>query len=243
MANSLARKAFRFLQKYTLHGDHVYCPLCEKSFVAFLPYGFRKRAHAQCPNCHSLERHRLIWLFMREKHILKEPLHMLHVSPEAVFFKKFSRNPHIQYVPVDKFDPGYQYPKGTVNADITKLPYADNTFDFILCVHVLEHVPDDALAMRELWRVLKPGGSAIIQVPLDSELAVTQEDLSITDPAIRQRLYGQPDHVRQYGRDYEERLKKAGFQVEVDAFDKKFSAEDAFRLGLPREEDIYFCKK
>lgn len=180
---------------------------------------------------------------MKEKGILEAPLHLLHVSPEVVFFKKFVRTPRIKYVPIDKFDPGYRYPKGTVNADITQLPYSDHTFDFILCIHVLEHVPDDALAMRELYRVLKPGGSALIQVPMDNDLAVTQEDLSITDPVVRQKLYGQPDHVRQYGRDYKERLEKAGFQVAVEAFDKAFSQEEIFKFGLPSDEDIYLCKK
>lgn len=243
MTHPIIRKALRAVQHYTLKGDNTYCPLCEKHFITFLPYGVRKRANAQCPNCQSLERHRLIWLFMKEKGILGKPMRMLHVSPEIVFFEKFSRSKLTDYVPIDKFDPGYRYPKGTQNADITQLPYPDQSFDFILCIHVLEHVPDDALAMRELYRVLKPDGCAIIQVPLDKNLPVTQEDLSITDPAIRQQLYGQPDHVRQYGMDYATRLSKAGFKVDVNKFDEKFTSEEKFKLGLPVDEDIYFCTK
>jgi SAM-dependent methyltransferase len=243
MTHPIVRKGLKLVQKFALRGDQVYCPLCEKGFVTFLPYGVRKRANAQCPNCYSLERHRLIWLFMKEKGILGRALKMLHVSPEIVFFDKFKRASEIDYVPIDKFDPGYTYPKGTQNADITALPYPDASFDFILCIHVLEHVPDDALAMRELLRVLKSDGCAIIQVPLDKHLAITQEDLSITDPVMRQKLYGQPDHVRQYGLDYEQRLIAAGFKVEVNKFDEKFSSEEKFKLGLPIDEDIYFCTK
>jgi len=243
MTHPITRKVLKLAQKYTLRGDNTYCPLCEKSFVTFLPYGVKKRANAQCPNCQSLERHRLIWLYMKDKGILSKPMRMLHVSPEIVFFDKFTRSTGVDYVPIDKFYPGYRYPKGTQNADITQLPYPDQSFDFVLCIHVLEHVPDDALAMRELLRVLKPNGCAIIQVPLDKNLPVTQEDLSITDPNVRQQLYGQPDHVRQYGLDYEQRLSNAGFTVEVDKFDERFSSAEKFKLGLPVDEDIYFCTK
>lgn len=245
MANSLLKKAAGVVRRLALRGNNNYCPICEHSFVTFLPYGVRKRPNAQCPGCQSLERQRLIWMFARQQGLFERPLRLLHVSPEKVFFNKFSKDPRIDYVPVDKFAPGYDgaYPKGTQNVDITDIPFPDNSFDAILCIHVLEHVPDDALAMRELYRVLKPSGWAIIQVPLDKKRDTTYEDFSIVDPQAREQAFGQPDHVRWYGLDYADRLSAAGFEVTVSPFAQTFPDAEVFRLGLPLDEDIYYCTK
>ena len=127
--------------------------------------------------------------------------------------------------------------------DITAIDCEDNSIDFILCSHVFEHVPDDLLAMRELYRVLKPGGTAILQVPLDKSLEHTLEDPTINTKELREKHYGHWDHLRQYGLDYKEKLESAGFDVKVDDYNSKFSAADKFKFGLPADEDIYVCSK
>ncbi|MBK8554775.1 MAG: methyltransferase domain-containing protein [Lewinellaceae bacterium] len=160
--------------------------------------------------------------------MLRENLSLLHVSPEKMLFRKFKTLPGIQYVPADKFDPGYHYPAGTVNMDITDIQYPDAHFDAVICSHVLEHVPDDAKAMKEIHRVLKPGGWAIMLVPIDANLEKTFEDASITDPEARLKAYGQSDHVRQYGMDFGKRLENAGFTVKRDDFVQSFPKPTVF---------------
>jgi len=149
----------------------------------------------------------------------------------------------VRYVAGDRKEPGYTYPSDTLDLDVTAMPFPDDQFDLILCSHVLEHVPDDRQAMRELYRVLKPGGWAILMVPLDRACAVTQEDATVVDPEERKRLYGQFDHVRLYGRDYAERLKSAGFTVTEDAMTDRSPVEDVFRLGLLRSEVVHAVTK
>jgi SAM-dependent methyltransferase len=244
MLKPVLRKAIKTVRNLALRGDNNFCPICQQSFVTFLPYGVRKRPNAQCPGCQSLERQRLIWLYASEKNLFQgKKIRLLHVSPETVLFQKFKNDPNIDYVPADKFAPGYSYPQGTQNMDITDIRFPDNSFDAIICVHVLEHVPDDALAMRELYRVLKPGGWGIIMAPIDKNRPTTYEDFSIVDPTERQKAFGQEDHVRWYGLDYAQRLEAAGFEVAVDTFARHFSDADIFRFGLPLDEDIYCCTK
>jgi len=125
--------------------------------------------------------------------------------------------------------------------DITNIQFPDGSFDVIYCSHVLEHIPDDSRAMRELSRVLNPDGWAILQVPIHGDK--THEGLSIVDPAERERLFGQPDHVRSYGLDFRDRLVSAGFSVTVDGFVRSFDESDILRLGLMRNESVYFCRK
>lgn len=232
------------LRVFSLKGENTHCPICEKRFISFMPFGLIPRANALCPNCGTLERTRLIWLFLKSQDgFFKEKKKVLHVAPEAELFKRFNRLPSFDYLAVDKFEEGYDYPKGTQNMDITAINKDDNSFDFILCSHVLEHVPDDKLAMRELFRVLKPGGIAILQVPLDKGLDVTNEDPAINSAELREQHYGHWDHLRQYGLDYKNRLEQAGFVVDVNDFNAKFSEADRFKFGLPAVEDLYICSK
>ncbi len=231
-----------------LKGDNVYCICCSGDFITFLPFGLVKRANALCPKCRSLERHRLHWHFMVNRTNLlgsDGKLKLLHVAPEFIFYNKFNSNPKFDYVPCAKFGEGYidEYPANTLNVDITNIHFEDNSFDVIYCSHVLEHVPHDITAMKEFRRILKPGGWAMLQVPLDNNLAETYEDFSITDAAEREKAFGQYDHVRIYGRDYRNRLELAGFDVMQIAYTEEFSRDEIFKNGFQQGEDIYICIK
>lgn len=134
-------------------------------------------------------------------------------------------------------------PLADVKMDVHEIPFDDNTFDVVFCNHVMEHVDDDIKAMSEIYRVLKPGGWAIIQSPQDYSRETTLEDPTITDPKERERFYWQDDHVRLFGLDYGKRLEKAGFNVKEDRFVMELPKETVRRYALPPNEIIYFCAK
>lgn len=145
---------------------------------------------------------------------------------------------------LDYISADLESPLATVRMDITNILFDDNTFDVILCVHVLEHVMDDRKAMRELYRVLKPGGWAILQSPVDPDYEKTFEDPDIVSPEDRERFFGQKNHVRIYGRDYKDRLEEAGFTVKVDGYIRESGADLIERYGLEEHDtDIYLCTK
>lgn len=146
--------------------------------------------------------------------------------------------PNLDYISAD-----LDSPLAMVKMDITNILFENNSFDVILCSHVLEHIIDDNKAMRELFRVLKPGGWAILQTPIDLKLDKTFEDHSIVSPEERERFFGQSDHVRIYGRDYVNRLLKAGFEVTVESYPKDLSPNIIKKHVLSENEDIFFCTK
>lgn len=228
----------KFVNRVTHLGTERYCPCCRASVRRFLPYGLERREEARCPVCAALERHRLIWLYFTQKTDLFDgtPRKMLHVAPEPQLSRHFSSKEYIDYLSADLMNP-----RAMVKMDITDIQYPDNTFDVIYCSHVLEHVPDDRKAMREFHRVLKPGGWAILQVPITAE--TTFEDPTVTSPEERERLFGQHDHVRRYGPDYKDRLADAGFSVKVDGFVRELDEKEIARMGLMQSEDVYFCTK
>lgn len=218
-------------------GSAVTCPVCETGFRTFLPYGrINSRPNALCPNCLSLERHRLIWIYLREKsNFFKQKLHVLHIAPEACYIKRFERIHSDFYITAD-----IESPLAKVKMDIHEIPFPENTFDVVLCNHVLEHVRDDIKAMREIHRVLKPGGFSILLVPFFSPMSdVTFEDNSITDPREREKIFGQDDHVRKYGRDYSRRIEQAGLKAVEDPFVNELSDEFRKKYGLAKGEIIY----
>jgi ubiquinone/menaquinone biosynthesis C-methylase UbiE len=127
--------------------------------------------------------------------------------------------------------------------DLHNAPFEDNSFDVVFCNHVLEHVEDDKQCMSELYRVMKPGGFGIFQVPIDYTREKTYEDKSITSPEDREKHFWQKDHVRLYGLDYPTRLTAAGFKVTCDKIAKEIPSDQSEKLRLPMEEEVYYCVK
>ena len=231
---------FRPLIKLYFKGNRFTDPIDGSSYRKFLPYGYQNlRQNALCPGTLSLERHRLLWLYLdRKTNFLTDAIRVLHVAPEQVFYRKFKSFSHWDYTTTDLHSP-----LADVKADICALPFEGNTYDFILCNHVLEHIPDDLKAMEELYRVLKPGGTAILQVPLEEDRENTFEDDSITDQQKRTRIFGQYDHVRIYGQDYYKRLQEVGFEAIPMDFIKEVTEDDIQHFALPSERIPVVTKK
>jgi len=237
---------------WPLFTDHnVQCPFCGWQGKEFLPFGVIRRENAKCPKCGSLERHRLFYLYLKKVIPIDRKIKVLHFAPEKILTKLFRSYNNIEYISAD-----IDASKAMVKEDITDISFQDNSFDIIFCSHVLEHIEDDHKAMKELHRVLKPGGFAIIQVPIKDEfngrkINKTYEDFSVSGPEERERLFGQKDHVRIYGRDYGDRLANAGFKVKIDKYSQSLNSEDVKRYVLISGSEvgnetngwIYFCTK
>ena len=205
---------------FSLKGDKFTDPIDGKSFRKFLPYGYGKqRENALSPSTLSLERHRLMWLFLRDDtdfFTSKEKIKTLHIAPEQCFLDLFRKQTNLEYITSD-----LESPIADVKADICNLPFDDNSFNVVFCNHVLEHIMDDTKAMQELYRVLKKGGFGIFQIPQDLSREKTFEDNTITNRRERAEIFGQYDHVRVYGRDYFNKLRSVGFEVDEIDYTKK----------------------
>ncbi|NJB82117.1 putative SAM-dependent methyltransferase [Wenyingzhuangia aestuarii] len=228
-----------FLNLY-YKGSNYTDPINGKSYRKFLPYGYEhQRENVLAPGTLSLERHRLLWLYLtNHSDFFKQPKKVLHVAPEQCFYKLFRNQKNLEYTTTDLFSP-----LADVKADICDLPFADNSYDVIFCNHVLEHITDDTKAMNELFRVLKPGGWGIFQIPQDVTKADTYEDFTITDPKERQKHFGQYDHVRIYGLDYFKRLENVGFQVHQFKTTEHFSSAAIKKYALMKNEILPVCAK
>ena len=231
---------FQPLLGILLSGDKFTDPIDGKSFRKFLSYGYTKlRKNALSPSTLSLERHRLLWLYLKNETVLFEKkIKLLHFAPEQAFYKRFKKLRNIQYDTID-----INSPLAKIKADICDLPIKENTYDFILCNHVLEHVLDDNKAMSELYRVLKKGGTGIFQVPIDMKREKTFQDDSITDKLERNKIFGQYDHVRIYGKDYFNKLEDTGFKVQQVDYSKKFSDKEILKFSIIKGEIIPVCTK
>lgn len=224
----------------TLKGNKYTDPIDGRSFKKFLPYGYeQQRENVLSPSTLSLERHRLLWLYLKDHtSFFTAPHKVLHFAPEQAFYKRFRKLENLDYTTTD-----LNSPLADVKADICDLPFEDKQFDFVLCNHVLEHIPDDTKAMQELYRILKPGGTAILQIPQDLSRKTTFEDNSITDPKERAKIFGQYDHVRVYGRDYFDKLRSIGFEVEEVDLTSKLSPDLVDRYRLAKGEIIPVARK
>ncbi|MFZ2970508.1 MAG: class I SAM-dependent methyltransferase [Minisyncoccia bacterium] len=199
----------------------------------------KKRKNARCPLCKSLERHRLLWLYLKDKtNYFKDSIKVLDVAPTPFFQKMCKKCSNMDYTSVD-----ISSPVAMIKMDITDMDFPDEQFDCILCYHVLEHITDDRKAMKELFRVLKRGGWAIIQSPIDANRNQTFEDNEVTGFSDRERIFGQGNHVRIYGLDYKNRLEEAGFIVRTDDYYHDLPSDISQKYGLLEDEKIYFCMK
>jgi len=220
-------------------GEGYSCPCCGTNFRQLMKGGVDNRVNAVCPKCNSFERHRLLWLYLKRKtNLFTDNLRVLHVCPEYVLQKNLKILPNLEYIGA-----GLAAPFATVEMDITAINEPDNSYDVILCNHVLEHIIEDYKAMAELFRILKPGGWAILQVPINFNKEKTFEDPSITSPKDREIYFGKDDHVRVYGLDYKDKLEKAGFTVKVEDYSQELGVDMINKYCLPEKDDIYFCIK
>jgi SAM-dependent methyltransferase len=214
------------------------CPVCGASAQRFLAFGLDRRRNAECPSCGSLERHRLLWLYLSRHSDLARGRHrVLHTAPEPFMEKALDRWPLLRRVSVDRFNPN-----ADVQADLTDLPFPDCRFDVVLSSHVLEHIRDDGAAIAELARVLRPGGWAAIMVPFDPKRPVTEEGRDVESPAERLARFGHPYHFRIYGADLTARLAAAGFRVTVHSSKRLLTAHQRRRYRINRNY-LFFCRR
>ncbi len=221
------------------YGNKHECPICGGKFRKMLPYGNKGIKNRLCPKCLSLERHRLLWLYLTtQTKWLDQPLNVLHIAPEQPFIKRFRKNKNWTYITAD-----LESPLADVKMDIRQMPFNNEQFDIVICNHVLEHIDDDKKAMSEIFRVLKTKGKAILQVPINYELSNTYENPNITNPKERTIHFGQYDHVRVYGTDYPQRLSSIGFNVDINKFVQQLSDIEIEKYRLDPNELIYIAYK
>ncbi len=215
------------------HGRRIVCPCCGGRFRKLVTH--RGAPDVRCPGCGSMERHRILWLYLQQRTDLLTGRHrVLHMAPESGIQRLLRRLPNLDYVAADLASP-----LADVHCDVQALPFEDDSFDVVICNHVLEHVPDDRRAMAELARVTRPGGWAVLMCPIARDRTTTLEDPAVTTADERLRVYGQEDHLRLYGADYRERLQRAGFVVTVERFLDELAPEVVERHRLRRRDDVF----
>lgn len=232
-------------------GFRYECPFCNTTFRRMVPGGCLEpvcerlqitgmgyQTNMTCPRCGAINRWRLLWLYLQRTEVMTKRLCLLHISPEANIQTALKRLSHIDYLSVD-----LENPIAMKRMDLTNLDIADNSMDVVICSHVLEHIPNDRQAISEIFRVLKPGGWAILQVPISRLLDATFEDPDVSTPSERLQRYGQADHVRIYGKDYVRRLEAAGFRVSHPTAIEYFGEGIVRRFALDPAEEIYRCEK
>jgi SAM-dependent methyltransferase len=232
---------FKIIAPVAYKGNNVYCPVCERKFRKFLSYGssIAHRENVLCPYDLTLERHRLMWLYLKTTNFFSsKELSVLHVAPEQCFHKKFKTQNNLNYTTAD-----LESPIADLHFDLHSIPLEDNIYDVIFCNHVMEHVEDDHQCMKELYRVMKPGGWGIFQVPIDYNNNQTYEDKSLTSEKDRELHFWQKDHVRLYGLDYPKKLEKAGFKVDIFDPVNKLKEIDYQKLRLNPKELIFIANK
>lgn len=216
-------------------GNKVECPICGKHYRRFLPYGYViSRENALCPNCLSLERHRLLWLYLKEKtNLFKAKISFLHIAPELCFIPRFRKQENIKYTTAD-----LESPWADIHLNIENMPIEDNSYDALMANHILEHVDNLDKALSEIRRVLKPGGWAILISPINPKRETTYSDPSITNPIEREEHFGQKDHVREFGRDYADILRGSGLEIFEDKFIEGLDKDILRRYALADIENL-----
>ena len=180
-----------------------------------------------------------MWLYLNnETNILKSNLKVLHVAPEQIFYKKFKKFNHWDYLTFD-----IDSPIADIKGDLKSMDFIDNSFDLVICNHVLEHIEDDVQALKEIYRVLKNSGIAILQVPINVNREKTFEDSNITSQFDREKYFGQYDHVREYGIDFKDRVEEVGFEVDMINYTDNFDEEFIIKYGLLKNDLIPIAKK
>ena len=234
IVNKFYTAAKHTIKRVPYLGFNLYCPICRHYSRKFAPAGLHKRKNARCVWCGSVERHRGIWLFFERKTQLftSLPKSMLHFAPEPCIARRLQTVIGVGYITADLDEK-----RAIVKADITDLQFADGQFEVIYCCHVLEHVPDDRQAMKELHRVLSPAGWAIILVPISAEKTVEDPAIRITEDRLKH--YGQKDHVRRYGRDFFTRLSDSDFHVEVIKPSDYASPKEIVKMQLRDTRDLF----
>jgi|FLOH01.1.fsa_nt_gi SAM-dependent methyltransferase len=255
----LIKKIFLKARGLYYIGNTYRCPICEHSFRSMLPVGFDLevikekniigagiRNNALCPYCQSTDRDRLIFLFLKNKtSILKQKVKILHIGPEPSLYSVLKKQKNIFYITGTKYSEGIYYHKDISSIDLLQIPFTDGEFDMVICNHVLEHIIDDGKAMSEIFRVLNSHGIAVVQVPLSNTIGETYEDFTITSPKLREKHFGQFDHVRiYYSEDYKNRLENAGFKVKTyNPFDDDANHDNLIPLSINRNENLYIGYK
>jgi predicted SAM-dependent methyltransferase len=216
-------------------GNRVKCPICNKHYRKFLPYGYViSRENALCPNCLSLERHRLLWLFLKEKtDFFTKKRKFLHIAPELCFIKYFRKLENLEYTTAD-----LESPWADVYLNVENMPFSDESFDIIMANHILEHVENLDMALKEIYRILKKDGMAILISPINSSREKTYEDKTITDPLEREKHFGQKDHLRVFGQDYAKILQRDGVEIFEDKFIETIKKEDIIRYSLADADNL-----
>lgn len=248
-----SKRLIKRIKRLILFYPTYTCPFCENKNEHFKPIGIPKKVIKAkqiigagprlmgCPNCGSSDRERLVFTYLDKEMKLfniKSPIKILHIAPEVNLTRKLLASFKDNYYCGDLFFPGYSYPEYVKNMDVLNLPFPDNFFDLVICNHVLEHIQDDKTALSQLLRVMKKGGTGILQVPISGNTQHTFEDFSIVDISKKEEVFGQADHVRIYGQDYPDILKSSGFTVNRINISKKYK-----QFKLNRKEDLFIATK
>lgn len=246
-------KIKNLLDQVVHFGFKYKCPICNYSSRDLYKVGVNAHAlinnqvigggerYSGCYKCQSVDRVRLVYLYlMREYKLFEKPknLSILHMAPEFQISNKIRNQNFANYICGDLFTDGYTYPEYVQNMDVLNLPFNDNSFDLIICNHVLEHIDDEKKALESLYRVLKKSGTAILQVPISKCNSSTLEFPNVKTNDERLEKYGQYDHVRLYGQDYPNRLENVGFKVQKINISSKY-----LKYGVNPDEDLFLASK
>jgi len=259
LPNSVSRsikQTYLWLRGLFYAGSNFDCNICNRSFRKMLPGGFNLavieekqmvgagvRNHI-CPYCQSTDRDRLVKLYLDKSFNLKtDKLSILHIAPEPALYNILSKYKNLVYHPAVKYHEGIYYPKNIDLVDITDMYFENSKFDIIICNHVLEHIENDIVALREIFRVLRRNGTAILQVPYSRVLSETYENKDMTTSRQREEHFGQFDHVRLYGDDYSSRLEKAGFKLKLFYPETSYKKQEIVKLALFKGEKLFVVEK